>query len=101
MKKEKATNKELNRLAKLMELALDRFTPVEIFEALTPYVNYDYEFSESIFEALQNDWSNEGIAEQLTDYDNSIIIVSAQSIYDKAQIKNLLSEYKTQIITQN
>ena len=95
------TNKELNRLSKLMELALDRFTPVEIFEALMPFVDYNEDLNAALFEELQNAWELDGIVEQLTDNDSSKIVVSAYNVYDKREITALLKNFGAEVITAN
>ena len=89
--------KDLNTLDALMSRAIERFTPEEILKSLDWVVEEEVKdnsvYVESLYNILVERWSVEGILEQITDYNNDIIVTKVDNIYDKAQVERLIKEY--------
>lgn len=89
--------KDLNTLDALMSKAIERFTPEEILSSLDLVVEEEVKdnsaYVESLYNTLVERWTIEGILEQITDYNNDIIVSKVDNIYDKAQIERLIKDY--------
>lgn len=89
--------KDLNTLDALMSRAIERFTPEEILKSLDWVVEEEVKdnstYVESLYDILTQRWTVEGILEQITDYNNDIIVSKVDNIYDKAQVERLIKDY--------
>ena len=89
--------KDLDTLDALMSRAIERFTPEEILSSLDSVVEEEVKdnsaYVESLYNTLVERWSVEGILEQITDFNNDIIVSKVDNIYDKAQVERLIKEY--------
>lgn len=89
--------KDLDTLDALMSRAIERFTPEEILSSLDSVVEEEVKdnsaYVESLYNTLVKWWSVEGILEQITDFNNDIIVTKVDNIYDKAQVERLIKEY--------
>ena len=91
MKNEKTLNA-------LLERALERFTDVELLEALDTALyqnksNHPDEYIHTLYDLLKGYWGTDEILEHITDYDDSIIVVKTNNIQEKHDIEQLIKNY--------